>query len=159
MYICTPLLARFQALSRHSQCVNQDRCGHEIHAPLSHPVQQIVLFATRWSWCQELVCWNISGPPTIVVLHLRWDQAIYHFQSCTGGAVRDRNRCQRVQHTAEHDTTKPNMSMPASAKAALAATEPAEIQPSIPSFSIMVMNTSMVDFGNNSNRTAASRAC
>ena len=51
------------------------------------------------------------------------------------------------------------MSMPASANAALAATEPAEMHPSSPSFSMMVTKTSIVDFGNNSSRTAESSAC
>jgi hypothetical protein len=61
--------------------------------------------------------------------------------------------------TAEHDTTSPSISIPASASAVLAAIEPAATQPSIPSFSIILTNTSILDFGNSSRRTEASRAC
>jgi hypothetical protein len=45
------------------------------------------------------------------------------------------------------------MSIPASASAVVAAIEPAATQPSIPSFSMMVRNISMVDFGSSSSRT------
>jgi hypothetical protein len=55
--------------------------------------------------------------------------------------------------TAEQDVTSPSISIPASARAVLAATEPAAIQPSNPSFSMTVKKTSMVDLGSNSNRT------
>jgi hypothetical protein len=54
--------------------------------------------------------------------------------------------------TAEHDATSPSISIPASASAVLAANDPDAIQPSIPSFSMIVIKTSMVDFGNNSRR-------
>lgn len=60
--------------------------------------------------------------------------------------------------TAEHETTKPNISMPASANAALAAIDPAETHPSIPSFSMIVRKISMLDFGRSSNRTEDSNA-
>lgn len=55
--------------------------------------------------------------------------------------------------TPEHDTTRPMMSIPASASAVLAAMEPAAMQPSIPSFSTIVRKISIVDFGNSSSRT------
>jgi len=53
---------------------------------------------------------------------------------------------------AEHAETSPSISIPASASAVLAATDADAIHPSIPSFSMIVMKTSMVDFGNNSRR-------
>jgi hypothetical protein len=43
--------------------------------------------------------------------------------------------------------------MPASARAVLAAIDPEATHPSIPSVSTTVMKISIVDFGNNSNRT------
>lgn len=55
--------------------------------------------------------------------------------------------------------TRPSISTPASANAALAATEPDAMQPSIPSFSMMVRKISIVDFGRSSSRTAGSNAC
>ena len=55
--------------------------------------------------------------------------------------------------------TRPSISIPASANAVLAATEPDAIQLSIPSFSIMVRKMSIVDFGRSSSRTAGSNAC
>ena len=64
-----------------------------------------------------------------------------------------------MPHTAEHDATSPSISIPASAKAALAATDPDAMHPSIPSFSMIVMKMSMVDFGRSSNLTAGARAC
>lgn len=67
--------------------------------------------------------------------------------------------CQRtkVRHgslpTAEHDVTSPNISIPASASAVLAAIDPDAMHPSIPSFSIMDIKTSMVDLGKSSRQT------
>lgn len=61
--------------------------------------------------------------------------------------------------TAEHDTTKPIISIPACASATLAAIAPDAMQLSIPSASIIVMKTSMVDLGNSSSRTAGTKAC
>lgn len=61
--------------------------------------------------------------------------------------------------TAEHEATNPSISIPASANAALAATEPDAMHPSIPSFSMTVMNTSIVDLGRSSRRTADNKAC
>jgi hypothetical protein len=55
--------------------------------------------------------------------------------------------------TAEHDITKPITSIPAWAKAVLAAIDPAATHPSIPSVSIIVTKISMVAFGKVSNRT------
>lgn len=55
--------------------------------------------------------------------------------------------------TAEQATTSPNISIPASARAVLAATEPDAMHPSIPSASIMTMKMSIVDFGSSSKRT------
>ena len=61
--------------------------------------------------------------------------------------------------TAEHDATRPSISIPASARAALAATEPAAMHPSMPSFAMTVMKTSIVDFGRSSSLTADANAC
>lgn len=61
-------------------------------------------------------------------------------------------------HTAEHDITRPSISIPASAKAVLAATTPEEMHPSILSVSITVIKTSTVDLGKSSNRTDGTRA-
>ena len=55
--------------------------------------------------------------------------------------------------TPEHDTTRPIISIPASASAVLAAIEPAATQPSTPSFSTMMRKISTVDFGRSSSRT------
>jgi hypothetical protein len=52
--------------------------------------------------------------------------------------------------TAVHAVTRPNISIPAFARAALAAAVAAATQLSMPSFSKTYMNTSIVDFGNNS---------
>lgn len=59
----------------------------------------------------------------------------------------------RVILTAEHDITRPIISIPACVKAVLAAMDPAATHPSIPSVSMIVMNISIVAFGNVSNRT------
>lgn len=61
--------------------------------------------------------------------------------------------------TTEHATTRPSISIPACASAVLAAMDPEETQPSIPSFSITKRYISIEDFGNNSNRTAGKRDC
>lgn len=61
--------------------------------------------------------------------------------------------------TAEHATTRPSISMPASASAVLAAIDPEATQPSIPSLSITNRNTSIEDFGSNSSRTAGKSDC
>jgi len=55
--------------------------------------------------------------------------------------------------TAAHDVTSPIISIPASARAVLAATDPEATHPSIPSVSMTVIKISIVDFGNISNRT------
>jgi hypothetical protein len=54
--------------------------------------------------------------------------------------------------------TSPNISIPASASAVLAAMEPAAMHPSSPSFSMIVIKISIVDFGSNSRRTEATTA-
>ena len=82
----------------------------------------------------------------------------------SGSRMRRRLPVQRArstahQRTAEHAMTRPSISIPASANAVLAATEPDAIQLSIPSFSIMVRKMSIVDFGRSSSRTAGSNAC
>ena len=59
--------------------------------------------------------------------------------------------------TAAQDTTRPNISIPASARAVLAATVPVATQESIPSFSIIVRKTSIVDLGKSSRRTLEMR--
>lgn len=58
-----------------------------------------------------------------------------------------------VLPTVAHDMTRPIISMPASARAVLAATVPEAMHPSIPSASMMVRNISTVDFGTSSRRT------
>lgn len=60
--------------------------------------------------------------------------------------------------TIEHDVTSPIISIPASARAVLAATHPDAIQPSVPSASMTITKTSIIDLGNNSNRTAGANA-
>lgn len=55
--------------------------------------------------------------------------------------------------TAEVDTTSPKTSIPASANAALAATDPDAMHPSIPSASMIVRKMSMVDLGSVSSLT------
>ena len=71
----------------------------------------------------------------------------------------DREEIYVKARTAEHDATSPSISIPACAKAALAATDPEAMHPSMPSFSMIVMNISMVDFGRSSSRTAEANAC
>ena len=63
-----------------------------------------------------------------------------------------------ILHTAEHDVTRPIISIPASANAVLAAVVAAAMQASIPSASMTVMNTSIVDLGSSSRRTAGTSA-
>ena len=53
--------------------------------------------------------------------------------------------------------TRPNISIPAFARAVLAATVPVATQESIPSFSMIVRKTSMVDLGKSSRRTLGMR--
>ena len=60
--------------------------------------------------------------------------------------------------TPEQDITSPIKSIPASARAVLAAMDPAAMHPSIPSFSMIVRNISTVDFGISSSRTDATMA-
>lgn len=55
--------------------------------------------------------------------------------------------------TVEVEITRPNTSIPASANAALAATDPDAMHPSIPSASMIVMKISMADLGRVSRRT------
>lgn len=55
--------------------------------------------------------------------------------------------------TAEHDTTNPSISIPASASAVLTAMEAEAMTPSIPSASITVTKTSIVDLGSSSSLT------
>src|ERR1700722_1176228 len=71
-----------------------------------------------------------------------------------------RNLHDTIRHspTAVHDITNPIISIPAYARAVLAATDPLATHPSTPSFSMTVMKTSIVDFGNNSSRTADTNA-
>lgn len=59
--------------------------------------------------------------------------------------------------TAAHDATRPSISIPASARAVLAATVPVATQESIPSFSMIVKKTSIVDLGNSSRRMLETR--
>ena len=63
-------------------------------------------------------------------------------------------QAKQIMHwlTAAQDVTSPNISMPASARAVLAATVHVATQESIPSFSMIVKKTSIVDFGNSSRR-------
>lgn len=61
-------------------------------------------------------------------------------------------------HTAAHEVTRPNISIPASASAVLAATEPAATLASTPSDSIITRKMSMVDLGRSSRRTEDSNA-
>jgi hypothetical protein len=78
-----------------------------------------------------------------------------HYGEC------DQQTCKRVPImtlTAEHDITRPNISIPASARAVLAATEPDATHPSIPSLSMTMIKISIVDFGRSSSLTEESNA-
>ena len=65
----------------------------------------------------------------------------------------------RVELTPAHDTTKPNISIPAFASDVDAATVAAATQLSMPSHSMTVMEMSMTDFGSKSSRTPGASAC
>jgi hypothetical protein len=65
----------------------------------------------------------------------------------------------RVELTPAHDTTKPNISIPAFASDVDAATVAAATQLSMPSHSMTVIEMSMTDFGSKSNRTLGVSAC
>ena len=60
--------------------------------------------------------------------------------------------------TLAQDVTRPSISIPASARAVLAATDPEATQPSMPSFSKIVMKTSMHDFGSSSSLKDGTKA-
>ena len=97
-----------------------------------------------------------------VGLHLLWDLARFlpqQYTKVSKQAMSSGSAHCRWPRTAEHDTTNPSISIPASARAVLAAMAPAAMHPSIPSFSMIVTKISIVDFGKSSKRTDDSNAC
>jgi hypothetical protein len=92
----------------------------------------------------------LNAPP------LPWDLTKLLYQSkpvqiCTSKAKHQ----EFERRTAEHDVTRPRISIPASARAVVAAMDPAATQPSMPSVSMTVRKMSTVDFGSVSRRTDA----